>query len=100
VIDSHGGDVVKFAGDALLALWTAADPDAKTGAVWRAAYCAHERADAVDAASSLQRLRRFARVFPFAGPRASFLAGRIAQIRGRRAQALEHWRSGARPAAR
>jgi class 3 adenylate cyclase len=39
LIEAHGGDVVKFAGDALLALWPAADGDLAVVAL-RAAECA------------------------------------------------------------
>jgi class 3 adenylate cyclase/tetratricopeptide (TPR) repeat protein len=45
-IDAHGGDVVKFAGDALLAIWPAEDADRQSGAddlaaaTLRAAQCA------------------------------------------------------------
>jgi tetratricopeptide (TPR) repeat protein len=52
------------------------------------------RDDRALARTAWRRLRRFARIFPCAKPRASWLAGRIADLRGRRAQAIEHWRSG------
>jgi class 3 adenylate cyclase len=43
VVERHGGDVIKFAGDALLALWTPGADDAdETRAAWRAAQCALE----------------------------------------------------------
>jgi class 3 adenylate cyclase/tetratricopeptide (TPR) repeat protein len=38
----HGGDVVRFAGDAILVLWRAAEPGELPGAVARAAACALE----------------------------------------------------------
>ncbi|RME28665.1 MAG: hypothetical protein D6798_01880 [Deltaproteobacteria bacterium] len=44
VIEEHGGEVVKFAGDALLALWI--DPDLAT-ATRRAAACGHQVHDAL-----------------------------------------------------
>jgi hypothetical protein len=46
------------------------------------------------ARTALRRLRRFARIFPCAKPRASWLLGRFEDVRGRRAQAIEHWRTG------
>ncbi len=59
IIDSHGGDVVKFAGDALLALWPGASDEARRAATWRAALCAREiqqvlRAYGVEAGRPLQ----------------------------------------------
>ncbi len=39
IIKAHGGDVIKFAGDALLAIWPA-EREGMTGAVLRAAQCA------------------------------------------------------------
>ena len=42
VIAAHGGDVVSFAGDALLAFWPAEPPDDLAAAAARAAVCALE----------------------------------------------------------
>ena len=43
VVERHGGDVIKFAGDALLALWTPRPGEPDVGlAAWRAAQCAFE----------------------------------------------------------
>src|SRR5262245_65657897 len=43
VVEQHGGDVIKFAGDALLALWTRQPSEPDVGrAAWRAAQCALE----------------------------------------------------------
>jgi class 3 adenylate cyclase len=42
IIDSHGGDLVKFADDALLALWPGSSDEAQLAATWRAAHCARE----------------------------------------------------------
>jgi class 3 adenylate cyclase len=40
VVHKHGGDVLKFAGDALIAIWQAEDADALPETAWRAAQCA------------------------------------------------------------
>src|SRR5262249_54764635 len=42
VILAHGGDIVKFAGDAMLALWPATADEPLAGATRRAAQCALE----------------------------------------------------------
>ncbi len=41
-IHARGGDVVKFAGDALLAIWRMSDADAHDAWCWQAARCAQE----------------------------------------------------------
>ncbi len=42
LVELHGGDVLKFAGDALFAVWTAGDTVSLRDTVWRVAKCASE----------------------------------------------------------
>ncbi len=47
IIHAHGGDVAKFAGDALLAVWRASDESALPGRAHAAAHCALAARDAL-----------------------------------------------------
>ncbi len=47
IIHAHGGDVAKFAGDALLAVWRADDDSALVGQIRAAAQCALQARDAL-----------------------------------------------------
>lgn len=40
VVHQHGGDILKFAGDALIAIWQAESADALSETAWRVAQCA------------------------------------------------------------
>ncbi len=43
LVHQHGGDVLKFAGDALIAIWQSKDPNnTDSDAAWRASHCALE----------------------------------------------------------
>jgi class 3 adenylate cyclase/tetratricopeptide (TPR) repeat protein len=67
LITAHGGDVVKFAGDALLALWPAVDEDLPT-ATRRAAQCGLAAQAALHNYPAAEGLRMALRVGVAAGP--------------------------------
>lgn len=80
IVNDLGGEVVKFAGDALLAVWFADDSGGLAQAVAAAGECALAIADSMQRQSTVDDVPLSLRVGLGAGP---FTAARIGGVRGR-----------------
>ena len=74
MIDSHGGDITKFAGDALLALWPSADEGLST-VTCRAAQCGLAAQELFQDSPALENLRLSVRIGIGSGPVSLLMIG-------------------------
>ncbi len=77
LIDGHGGEVLKFAGDATLALWPAATPEELTSAVRHAGRCALAVQEAHAEGKALGRLALRSRIGIGAGQVTALCVGGV-----------------------